>query len=259
MQITPIPCLSDNYAYLVVCDVTGQAAIVDPSEAEPVRAVVEARGLKPRDIWCTHHHHDHVGGNEVLAAHYGTAVLGHVSDRGRIPRQTKELATGDAFVLGELDVRILHIPGHTLGAIAYVVREFASGEQAVFTGDTMFLGGCGRLFEGTPAQMHASFEALVALDPKTRVYCGHEYTESNLKFAKYVEPSNTTIDAAVARAASLRAKSAPTVPGTLEVERATNPFVRVDSAEIRATLRIPMSADGATALGAIRKAKDDFR
>ncbi len=259
MQITPIPCLSDNYAYLVVDDATGTAAIVDPSEDAPVRAAVDARGITPRDIWCTHHHHDHVGGNEAIAEHYGTAVLGHVSDKGRIPAQTKEVATGDTFTLGSLAVSVIHIPGHTLGAVAYVVKDEASGEQAVFTGDTMFLGGCGRLFEGTPAQMNTSFEALMALDPKTKVYCGHEYTASNLRFAKHVEPSNEAIDVAVARTTELRASGKPTVPGTLAEERATNPFVRIDSAEIRKTLGIAADASGGEALGAIRKAKDDFK
>jgi hydroxyacylglutathione hydrolase len=259
MRVTPIPCLKDNYAYLVICEETGDAAIVDPSEAPPVAAAIEAAKTKLVAIWNTHHHFDHVGGNEEIAKQFPVkSVCGHVSDEGRIPGQTRKLNDGDRFNFGVLDVSIIHIPGHTLGAIAYVVR--APGEApAVFTGDTLFLAGCGRLFEGTPAQMHASLAKLAALPPETRVFCGHEYTESNLRFAAHVEPSNEDVGAAQKRAADARGRDEPTVPGTLADELRINPFLRVDSAEIRKTLGIAADADGATALGAIRKAKDEFR
>jgi hydroxyacylglutathione hydrolase len=259
MRIFPVPCLRDNYAYLVVCDKTGESAIVDASEAAPVLAAVRAQGITPRDIWSTHHHHDHVGGNVEVARALGVKdVYGHVYDRekGRIPGQTKAYDTGGEFHLGKLSIRTLHIPGHTLGAIAYVVSDAA--ETAAFTGDTLFCAGCGRLFEGTPAQMHASLTRLAALGPEVKVYCGHEYTVGNLRFAKHLEPTNASLDRAAQRANALRAEGRPTVPSTMADERETNPFLRTRSKEIRAALRIPADADDATALGAIRKAKDSF-
>ncbi|HEX7663227.1 MAG TPA: hydroxyacylglutathione hydrolase [Polyangiaceae bacterium] len=255
-DVTPIACLSDNYAYAVKCTKTGALAIVDPSEVEPVAKWLGDKKLTA--IWNTHHHPDHCGGNEGVAAKYHPDyVAAHASDKGRIPGQTKELNEGDSFKLGDLDVSILHIPGHTTGAIAFVVK---SGDQtAVFTGDTLFLGGCGRLFEGTPEMMHTSLQKLAKLPKDTAVYCGHEYTQSNLKFELHVEPSNTAAKARAEKAADLRAKNLPTVPGLLEEELATNPFLRTDSAEIRKTLGIDASADGGVALGVIRKAKDGFK
>jgi hydroxyacylglutathione hydrolase len=259
MRIQPIPCLKDNYAYLVTCEKTGESAIVDASEAGPVIAAVRAAGLSPRDIWATHHHVDHVGGNEEVARSLGVEeIAGHVSDKekGRIPGQTKAYDTGDAFRLGDLAIRTFHIPGHTLGAIAYVVSDGKS--TAAFTGDTMFCAGCGRLFEGTPAQMHASLARLAGLGSEVMVYCGHEYTESNLRFAKHVEPKNAAIDEAIQRARGLRTKGEPTVPTTMGDELRTNPFLRTGSPEIRASLDIPRAADDAAALAAIRRAKDAF-
>ncbi|CAN5404121.1 hydroxyacylglutathione hydrolase [soil metagenome] len=222
-MIFAIPCLSDNYAYLVRCPETGRAAIVDPSEAAPVLAAT--KDSPPSEIWCTHHHFDHVGGNDDLVSALAIErVVGHVSDKGRIPQQNVFLADGDSFTLGSLRVRVLHVPGHTAGAIAYVVE--GDGAPAVFTGDTLFLAGCGRLFEGTPADMFASLAKLRGLPPQTRVYCGHEYTQSNLKFAAHVEPDNASIREAAEAVAALRAANRPTVPGDLATELETNPFLR---------------------------------
>lgn len=227
-MIQAIPCLRDNYAYLVRCPETGRSAIVDPSEAPPVVAALGSQKID--EIWCTHHHHDHVGGNEALADALGiTRVVGHASDKGRIPRQSVFLEDGDAFTLGALRVRVLHVPGHTSGALAYVVE--GDGAPAVFTGDTLFLAGCGRLFEGTPATMFTSLAKLAALSPETRVFCGHEYTQSNLKFAAFVEPESTSIADAAAAAAALREAGRPTVPGLLASELATNPFLRAKTVE----------------------------
>jgi hydroxyacylglutathione hydrolase len=259
MRIRPIPCLKDNYAYLVVCEETREAAIVDASEAAPVLGVLaEETGVRVRALWCTHHHWDHVGGNEEVVAKLGVPVLGHASDKGRIPGQTGLLETGARFGLGALEVETMHIPGHTLGAIAYVVRG-RSEALAVFTGDTLFLAGCGRLFEGTPAQMHASLSSLAGLPPETRVYCGHEYTEQNLRFAAHVESSNAAVARARERAAHVRGEGKPTVPGTLGEERATNPFLRVDSGEIRKAVGVAPDASPVEAFAAIRRAKDEFR
>jgi len=231
-----IPCLADNYAYLVTCEKTGETAIVDASEAAPV--IAAAKELRPRAIWSTHHHYDHVGGNEEVARAFGIEeVCGHVSDRGRIPKQTRFLSE-ERFELGALEVSTLHIPGHTLGAIAYVVGG------AVFTGDTLFAYGCGRLFEGTPEMMFDSLAKLAKLPRETRVYCGHEYTLGNLRFARTIEPENRAIDAAEGRAKAAKNDGKPTVPTTIEDELAANPFVRAASV---------------SELADRRKRKDSFR
>ena len=260
MKITAIPCLSDNYAYLIECELTGETALVDASEAAPVLAALEAAGVRKLGaIWSTHHHFDHVGANEAVASALGVReTWGHASDKGRIPGQTRFLEEGEIFALGAIRVEILHIPGHTTGAVAYVLSDGAKGSRAVFTGDTLFLAGCGRLFEGTPAMMHASLSKLAALAPDTHVYCGHEYTKSNLRFAAHVEPSNAAVRTRVEHADKLRSESAPTVPGTMADELETNPFLRVRSPEIRRTLGIAENASDAESLGAIRAAKDGF-
>jgi len=277
MRVIPIPCLADNYAYLLVCRETKEAAIVDASEAGPVLRALEMgagtqdsrrdlsaapssrEDIRVAAILSTHHHHDHVGGNEEVRQRLGIdRVCGHGSDRGRIPGQTQYLQEGDTFEIGHLKVSVLHIPGHTLGAVAYVVTQ-EPHDPVVFTGDTLFLGGCGRLFEGDPPMMHESLSKLAKLDPRTKVYCGHEYTESNLKFAAYVEPSNAAVKKARELAAELRQEGRATVPGTIGDELATNPFLRVGSPEIRKTLGISSDASPADALGAIREAKNTFK
>lgn len=255
-EVTPIPCLSDNYAYLLECSATHERAIIDPSEASPVAHVVGDKKISA--IWNTHHHPDHVGGNVELAQKYAPKeIVAYASDKGRIPGQTKMVNEGDTFKLGDLDVEILHIPGHTTGAIAYVVRS--GKETAVFTGDTLFLSGCGRLFEGTPHMMHASLQKLAKLPADTKIFCGHEYTASNLKFALHAEPGNADAKARLEKVTATRAKNQPTVPGTMKEELATNPFLRVNSAEIRKTLKIDLAAHESDALGMIRAAKDSFK
>lgn len=278
MRIVPIPCLSDNYAYLLVCRETKEAAIIDASEAGPVLGAID-QGAGTQDsrrdvaslphqsredirivaILSTHHHHDHVDGNEEVRSKLGIdRVYGHASDRGRIPGQTQYLQENETFEIGHLKVRVLHIPGHTLGAVAYVVTH-EPDDPVVFTGDTLFIGGCGRLFEGDPPMMSESLSKLAALDPRTKVYCGHEYTESNLRFAAHVEPSNAAVAEARARAAQLRKEGRPTMGATIADELSYNPFLRTSSPEIRRTLGIPASASPAEALGAIRRAKDVFK
>ena len=162
--------------------------------------------------------------------------------------------------MGELSISTIHIPGHTLGAVAYVVRGRGEAQaEAVFTGDTLFVAGCGRLFEGTPAQMHTSLGRIAALDPGARIYCGHEYTESNLRFAKSLEPQNAALDRAVERARKTRAQGRPTVPSTVGEELATNPFLRVREPAIRKALGIAEGADDIEAFAAVRTAKNGFR
>jgi hydroxyacylglutathione hydrolase len=253
-HITAIPCLEDNYAYLLD-DGGGELAIVDASEAAPVEAALRLTEGSLTAIFSTHHHHDHVGGNEELARrHPGVRVFGHESDRGRIPAQTDFLSHDQSFAWSGKQVRALHIPGHTLGAVAYVVGD------AAFTGDTLFLAGCGRLFEGTPAMMFQSLnEVLGALDPATLVYCGHEYTVTNLAFAASVEPTNSKVTARLAKARAGRARGEPTVGAPLSEEFETNPFLRCDSPELRRSMKLGADAPAVDVFAALRRAKDTFR
>jgi hydroxyacylglutathione hydrolase len=256
MQVTIVPCLKDNYAYLLVAPGSRRAVIVDPGESEPVLGALAAQGLTLGAVLATHHHPDHVGGTRELVQRFpGLRVLGHASDRGRIPEQSEFLEHGAQVEVEGLSFRVLHIPGHTRGAVAY------AGEGAVFTGDTLFAAGCGRLFEGTPAQMYDSLNVtLSALPDDTLVYCGHEYTASNLRFAAYLEPGNAAVAAKAARVEVLRAQNTPSVPSTLAEEKATNPFMRCDSAEVVRSVSAALSADRSPAaiLGAVRAAKDKF-
>lgn len=252
MRVVPIPCLSDNYAYLVAAEGSSEALVVDPSEAEPVLAALEREGLTLVAILATHHHFDHVGGIEALRAKLGPLpVYAHTSDEGRVPAQTEHVEEGRAFRVAGLDFTALHVPGHTTGALAYCAQD------AVFTGDTLFVAGCGRLFEGTPAMMHDSLSGKLArLPPSTRVYCGHEYTVSNLRFAVHAEPENAAAAAKLERAKATRERGEPTVPSTIADELATNPFLRVHEPTLRAHFA---GASDAEVFASVRAAKDNFR
>jgi hydroxyacylglutathione hydrolase len=235
MEVVPIPLLADNYGYLVIGPDGRHAAVVDCSDAAPVLNEVARRGLVLEAILSTHHHWDHIGGNEDVAhARPGVRVLGSRADRSRVPALTEALADGESFEVAGLRGRALFIPAHTSGHLAYF---FADEPPTVFTGDTLFAAGCGRLFEGSPDQMMQSLGKLAALPDETRVYCGHEYTEKNLRFAHELEPRNTAIAAKLERVERLRAGGRPTVPSTIGEEKATNPFLRWQSPELRATLR----------------------
>jgi hydroxyacylglutathione hydrolase len=255
MRVTPVPCLEDNYAYLLEDVESGATAVVDASEEAPVVQALARTGAPLAAVFSTHHHHDHVGGNEGLARRFpGLRVFGFASDRGRIPAQTDFVEDGDELAWGSLKVRALHIPGHTLGAVAYVM------EDVVFTGDTLFLAGCGRLFEGTPAMMFRSLnEVLARLDEHARVFPGHEYTENNLLFAETVEPGNRAVRDRLERVRGLRARGEPTVGTAMSEELATNPFLRCHSREIRASMKLGSDAPDVEVLAALRRAKDGFR
>lgn len=239
LRIERIPTLSDNYTYLLLCEETGEAAVVDAPEAEPVVKRADALGARVAKILSTHHHPDHAMANPELAKRYGAPVFGHASDRERLAGFTDGLEEGDTVAVGRHVARVLFIPAHTRGHIAYAFDE----ARAVFCGDTMFAAGCGRLFEGTPEMMFAAFQKLGALPDDTRVFCGHEYTESNLVFAAHVEPDNAAVREKLARVRAIRAGRAAdwhdatpeemTVPSTIGEERATNPFLRAgDAAEL---------------------------
>lgn len=257
MRIVPISCLEDNYAYLVVCETTGKAAVVDPSEPQPILDAARREGVDLVAIWNTHHHWDHTGGNKgLLDAMPELEVVAHESDRSRVPGQTTFAADGDQVSLGdEIRARIIHNPGHTSGAISFHVADHA----AVFTGDTLFLGGCGRIFEGTPAEMHQSLARLAALPDDTRIYCGHEYTAANLRFAAKLEPDNPALVERRRRIDGLREQGQPTVPGTIAEERDTNPFLRADSPAVQVAVRDnePPEDDTPVAVfAAVRRWKD---
>lgn len=247
LQIVPIACLSDNYAYLLVSN--GTAAVVDPSETAPVLEALDKIDAKLEQIWLTHHHWDHVGGIDGICEQFGSlSVFGSQYDleNQRISHQTKGLVDGDRFSFAGSQVDILSIPGHTLGAIAFVI------EGNLFSGDTLFLGGCGRVFEGTMKMMSESLSKLRELPTNTRVWCGHEYTVSNLRFARTVEPENASVAEALERAVATRERGDFTVPGLLEIEVNVNPFLRFDDPDV-AQGRDPVSA-----FTAIREAKDRF-
>lgn len=254
MRVIPVACLSDNYAYLVVAEGSKDAIVVDPSEVEPVVAALEREGLTLVGILATHHHFDHVGGNAGLLEKFGSMpVYGskYDADEKRVPGQTVAVEDGSKFDIAGLSFRSLFVPGHTLGAIAYVV------EDAVFTGDTMFVAGCGRLFEGTPDMMVVSLcDQIGKLPGNTRVYCGHEYTVSNLRFAAAAEPENEAVQRKLAEAQEKRSRNQPTVPSLLADELETNPFLRVEQPSLVA--RYP-GANRAEVLGKVRAAKDVFR
>jgi hydroxyacylglutathione hydrolase len=252
MRVVPVPCLSDNYAYLVTPAGSDEAIVVDPSEAAPVIAAIAREHVRLVAILNTHHHHDHVGGNEGLLERYGSLpVYAHASDQGRVPAQTERVEEGRSFRVAGLEYRPLHVPGHTTGAVTYWV------EDAAFTGDTLFVAGCGRLFEGTPAMMLCSLsEKLGRLPPATRVFCGHEYTVQNLRFAVHAEPDNHAAARRLEAAKSARERGEFTVPSTIGEELETNPFLRCDAPGIRA--RFP-GEDEVAVFAAVRKAKDTFR
>lgn len=251
MRVVTVPCLSDNYAYLLAADGSSDAVVVDPSEAAPVVEALDREGLRLVAILNTHHHFDHVGGNEELSKRYGgLPIYAHVSDRGRVPGQTHDVEEGRDFKVAGITFAALHVPGHTTGAVTYVA------EGAAFTGDTLFAGGCGRLFEGTPAMMNTSLnEKLAKLPAETRVYCGHEYTVGNLRFAVHAEPDNKAAHDKLERSKAQRARGEATVPSTIGDELATNPFMRVTVAGLAS--RFP-GKDAADVLGLVREAKNNF-
>lgn len=254
LQIDLVPCLSDNYAYLLVDDSSSPAsvAIVDPSEAGPVVKALTSRGLQLTHVLCTHHHWDHTGGNNDLKRRYGAQVVGPKADESRIPGIDVALAEGQTWQFGRHTMHVLDTPGHTRGHVSFYFPEAG----AVFTGDTMFSLGCGRLFEGSPPQMWASLSKLAKLPPETRIYCGHEYTQSNVKFALSLEPGNNALQARAAEVKHLREQGLPTIPSTLREELAVNPFLRPGSMEIRRSLKLSPTIEDVDSFAAIRRAKD---
>lgn len=255
--IIPIPAFSDNYIWLL--REGRDAVVVDPGDADPVIAFIEHERLALRAIVTTHHHPDHVGGVPALLARGEVPVFGPA--RETIPGRTHALAEGDVIVLPGIgrELRVLDVPGHTAGHIAYVGD---AGDPVAFVGDTLFAGGCGRLFEGTPQQMAASLRKLAALAPATAVYCAHEYTLSNLRFAEAVEPHSASLRARIAREQGKRDRGVPTVPSTIGEELETNPFLRCAEDSVAAAARAHAGRalrDAVDTFAVLRAWKNEFR
>ena len=251
IEIELVPCLSDNYAYLVRDADAGLCAVVDPSEPEPVKKALAKHGWGLTHILNTHHHFDHTGGNVALKEAFGAKVVGPGKDADRIPAIDEGVDESTNWRFGPHSVRVLEIPAHTRAHIAFVLGD------AAFTGDTLFAMGCGRLFEGTPDMMWSSLSKLMKLPDSTRVFCGHEYTLNNGRFALTLEPSNAMLVRRMKDVEAARAKNAPTIPSTIGLEKETNPFLRPDSPEIRKTLGLE-SANDVAVFAETRKRKDSF-
>lgn len=249
-SVRAIPALSDNYVWLFVVG-PGEAAVVDPGDAGPVVEILEREGLRLRHVLLTHHHFDHVAGTDALRARYGAEVLGAAHDAHRLPALDRALVPGEPLSVGAWDVRVLDVPGHTRGHIAYAVAD------ALFAGDTLFSFGCGRLFEGTADEMWSSLCALRDLPGSTRVFCGHEYTESNLRFARHLAPGDPALVAVAAEAAALRQAGQPTLPAPLDRERRLNPFLRCDDDDFVRALGLS-GRSAAEVFGVVRSRKDAF-
>lgn len=234
LEIVRVPVLADNYAWLLHDEATGETAALDPGEAQPLLDAAAERGWTIGAVWNTHWHPDHVGGN----AQIGAPVTGPEAERAKIGRLDHGVGEGDTVRLGESVAQVMTVPGHTQGHIAF---HFAD-EAAIFTGDTLFAMGCGRLFEGSPADMWGNMARYAALPDATRVYCGHEYTLSNARFARHAEPDNAAIAARLETVEAMRARGEATVPTTIGEERATNPFLRAGSAAELGRLRAEKDA-----------------
>jgi hydroxyacylglutathione hydrolase len=225
MEIVPVPAFSDNYLWLVHDGESGETAVVDPGDAAPVLAEAERRGWTIGQVWNTHWHPDHTGGNLTVKQATGARVFGPAAEK--IPGRDVALAEGDEVRIGKRVGRVIEVPGHTSGHIALIFDE----ERVAFVGDTLFAMGCGRLFEGTPAQMYRSLQRLAALPEDTRLYCAHEYTIANARFAAHVEPRNSAIAERLAQVQAMRDGGEITLPTTVAQERETNPFVRSTNEE----------------------------
>ena len=253
LDIVQIPCLSDNYGYLIRDRASGAAATIDTPDANAINAALDQAGWRLTHILNTHHHWDHAGGNLALKEKWNCEIIGPKAEAARIPGLDRAVGENDVVMLGESKAVVYDTPGHTAGHIIY---HFAD-DGAAFVGDTIFAMGCGRLFEGTPAQMWSSLSKIAALPPETQLYCAHEYTQANAAFALTVDPHNAALKERARKVDRLRAEGRPTVPSTLAVELATNPFLRADDNDVKGAIGLP-GADAVNAFAEIRQRKDNF-
>ena len=251
LELVTVPCLTDNYAYLLHDAASGHTTLVDVPEATPILNALAARGWRLDQILLTHHHADHIQGVPDVVAATGATVVGARADAHRLPALTRALAEGDSVAIGPEVASVLDVSGHTVGHIAFVLPGYA------FTADSLMAGGCGRLFEGTSDLMWQSLLKLAALPGETLICSGHEYTTSNLRFAASIEPDNPALQARIARVAKARAEGRPTVPSRLSGEMATNPFLRARLPHVKHLIGLPKASDAA-AFAEIRALKDKF-
>lgn len=254
MQVITHPVLSDNYAHFVVCPKTQKLALIDTPDSSVILNFLRQNEFELQCILNTHHHWDHMGGNTDVLQEYDVPVYGGEFDQKRIDGLSQTVKEGDVVSVGHLNFEVLDVPGHTLGHVAYY------GHGALFCGDTIFVGGCGRLFEGTPQQMWESLSKIKALPDDTKIYCAHEYTLQNLEFALTVEPGNKDLQDQLQKAKALRKQGLPTVPSTLADEKRYNPFLRWDSQEIQTSLKEKgfQVTDGLSVFTAVRALKDQY-
>lgn len=253
IKVHMFPCLQDNYGFLLHCTQTGVTATVDTPEVQPIEAALEAQGWTLTHVLNTHHHFDHAGGNEELKARHGCTIVGPRADAERIPGIDVAVGEGDIYEFGDIQLQVFDVPGHTRGHIAFYCAEAG----AAFVGDTIFALGCGRLFEGSPEQMWTSIQKLMALPDNTQIYCAHEYTQSNARFALTVDPENSALRQRATEIDEARKQGQATVPTTLGLEKATNPFLRPMAASLRNTLGMS-DADDVAVFAETRNRKDNF-
>lgn len=253
LDLVTIPCLTDNYAYLLHDTASGHTTLIDAPEAAPILAALTARGWRLDQILLTHHHSDHIQAVPEIVAATSAAILGAAADAHRLPPLHRALHEGDSVSIGPEMAHVLDVSGHTVGHIAFYLPTAA----LAFTADSLMAGGCGRLFEGSPALMWASLQKLAALPGETLICSGHEYTTSNLRFAASIEPDNPALQARIAKVARARAENRPTVPSRLSGELATNPFLRAHLPHIKALIGMSDATDAA-AFAEIRARKDKF-
>lgn len=253
LDLVTVPCRTDNYAFLLHDPATGRTALVDAPEAAPIEAALAERGWRLNDILITHHHDDHIAAVDTLRAAHGARVIGAAADAHRLPALDLKVADGDTFQTCGAEVRVMDVSGHTVGHIAFDVPA----ANAVFTADSLMALGCGRLFEGTPAQMWASLLKLRALPAERLVCSGHEYTAANLRFALTIDPANRDLILRGEEIAAARAAARPTVPSTLDLERRTNPFLRADTPVLKAAMNMANAPD-VDVFAEIRARKDRF-
>ena len=251
LELVTIPCLDDNYAFLMHNDVTGETLLVDAPEARPIQAALDPQGWTLTDILLTHHHWDHVDGLEPLRG--AARVIGAAADAHRLPPLDLAVSEGDTFTLCGQDAQVFDVSGHTLGHIAVYIAS----ARVVFTADSLMALGCGRLFEGTPEQMWTSLQKLRALPDDTRVCSGHEYTQTNARFARTIEPDNPDLISRIEEIDQTRAAGSPTVPTNLGVEKLTNPFLRADHPALLAALGLE-GTNPADVFAHVRKKRDVF-